>query len=997
MTAGTIVIGLLNGLTIGLLAVGLVLIYKSNRFINLAQAQLGTLSALLLEKWVLDWGWNWWIACAFAVAVGIVTGIVVQSFFIRTLAKRTKSTVSMLLMTIGVSQILLALTYFPALTPSTATTDTEQYPQAFSSDVHLFGVQLTASSLLILILAPVLVVCLGSFLHFSVLGKKVRAVASNQDEAARCGISVNRVQALSWGLAGALAAISAVLAAPNQGSLIGSSLGPSLLVAALGAAAFGAFVSIPLALIGAIFLSVVSQIVAAETNNGGDAQLALLVLILLVILVRGKAIAAVFNSSGTVGSSTRPLRVPEALKDRWIIKHRTPGFATVAIAVGILLPLLPFFNSDGDRFLLVLVLVYAIVAVSLTVLVGWAGQVSLGHFALVGVGAYMVVRLGPHNWTFLGMTLFAGTVGAVVMVIVGLPALRIRGQALAVSTLALAVAAPAWLYGQSWFGQATDFGNQVNPILLGRGVGTPESELSLYMVALGLLVLVMLAAAGLRRSAPGRRVMAVRDNERAAAAFGINPSAVKLAALATSGFIAATAGVIWADAWHVVSTAQFAPELSIAIIALPVLGGLGSLGGAVAAACLIYLPTFFLATHLSGIFGDGTLGIGFALSVAGIGLIGTLLANPGGIAGSAQDGLEAVLLLADRRRAKISNSEQSSTTRPVSPTSAPVSTSRPLLPIGWDTSGPPSGPLSDSSPPLEATDISVAFGGILALDGATIRVDVGEVVGLIGPNGAGKTTLMNAISGLIQPAGGSVKLFGNEVIDLPATRRAHFDVARSFQDATLFAGLTVKETVLVALSYRRPVGFLSSILRLPWARLTENDSSLEADAILYGLGLERWADVLTSELSTGTRRICDLAAQIASRPKLLLLDEPTAGIAQREAEMFGPLLKRLRTELRCSVLIIEHDMPLLMGICDRIYALEAGRVIASGTPIEVRNDPLVVASYLGTRETAISRSGPGAPDRQTDFPADRGVAAHAGVVTTRTTTISDTHERGTSE
>ena len=219
------------------------------------------------------------------------------------------------------------------------------------------------------------------------------------------------------------------------------------------------------------------------------------------------------------------------------------------------MPLLPFFNSDGDRFLLVLVLVYAIVAVSLTVLVGWAGQVSLGHFALVGVGAYMVVRLGPHNWTFLGMTLFAGTVGAVVMVIVGLPALRIRGQALAVSTLALAVAAPAWLYGQSWFGQATDFGNQVNPILLGRGVGTPESELSLYMVALGLLILVMLAAAGLRRSAPGRRVMAVRDNERAAAAFGINPSAVKLAALATSGFIAATAGVIWADAWHVVSTA----------------------------------------------------------------------------------------------------------------------------------------------------------------------------------------------------------------------------------------------------------------------------------------------------------------------------------------------------------------------------------------------------------------------------------------------------------
>jgi ABC-type branched-subunit amino acid transport system ATPase component/ABC-type branched-subunit amino acid transport system permease subunit len=997
MTAGTIVIGLLNGLTTGLLAVGLVLIYKSNRFINLAQAQLGTLSALLLEKWVLDWGWNWWVACVLAVAVGIATGIVVQTLFIRTLAKRTKSTVSMLLMTIGVSQILLALTYFPALTPSTATTDTEQYPQAFVSNVHLFGVQLTASSLLILILAPVLVASLGSMLHFSVLGKKVRAVASNQDEAARCGISVNRVQALTWGLAGGLAAISALLAAPSQGSLIGSSLGPSLLVAALGAAACGAFVSIPAALIGAIFLSVVSQIVAAETNNGGDAQLALLVLILLVILVRGKAIAAVFNSSGLVGISNRPLRVPESLKDRWILKHRTAGLGTVGIAVGVLLPLLPFFSSDGNRFLLVLVLVYALVAVSLTILVGWAGQVSLGHFALVGVGAYMVVRLGPHNWTVLGMTLFAGVIGAVVMVIVGVPALRIRGLALAVSSLALAVVAPTWLYGQSWFGQATDFGNQVNPILLGRGLGTPESELSIYMVALGLLILVMLAAASLRRSVPGRLVMAVRDNERATAAFGINPSAVKLAALATSGFIAATAGVIWADAWHVVSTDQFGPELSIAIIALPVLGGLGSLGGAVGATCLIYLPTFFLAPHLSGIFGDGTLGIGFALSVAGIGLIGTLLANPGGIAGSAQDGFEAILLLADRRRTKTTNSEQYLTTGPASSAVAPATrTSRPLLPAGWDNSAQSSCLVPDTHPPLEVADISVSFGGVKALDGATIRVDVGEVVGLIGPNGAGMTTPLTAVWGLTHPTDGSVKLFGHEAVDLPATRRAHFGVARSFQDATLFAGLTVKETVQVALSYRRPVGFLSSMLRLPWARLTESDSSLDADAILIGLGLERSADVLTSELSTGTRRICDLAAQIASRPKLLLLDEPTAGIAQREAENFGPLLNRLRTELQCSVLIIEHDMPLLMGVCDRIYALEAGRVIASGTPVEVRNDRLVVASYLGTRETAISRSGPGSPDGE-DFSADHGTPARARVTTacTTDTDMSGTDERGT--
>jgi ABC-type branched-subunit amino acid transport system ATPase component len=251
---------------------------------------------------------------------------------------------------------------------------------------------------------------------------------------------------------------------------------------------------------------------------------------------------------------------------------------------------------------------------------------------------------------------------------------------------------------------------------------------------------------------------------------------------------------------------------------------------------------------------------------------------------------------------------------------------------------------------------------VVALDGPDLTVSPGEIVGLIGSNGAGKTTLMNVISGVIRPERGSVTVFGNEVIDLPPDFRAAFGLARSFQDASLFAGLTVRETIQVALAQRYKVGIVPAMLAAPWVRVTERRTLRAADAIIERFGLGLWADARTSELSTGTRRICDLAAQVATEPRLILLDEPTAGVAQREAEAFGPLLRQIRDELDCAVLVIEHDMPLLMGLCDRIYALEAGRVIAEGTPEAIRSDPRVVASYLGTTEAAITRSGSAGPE-----------------------------------
>ena len=257
---------------------------------------------------------------------------------------------------------------------------------------------------------------------------------------------------------------------------------------------------------------------------------------------------------------------------------------------------------------------------------------------------------------------------------------------------------------------------------------------------------------------------------------------------------------------------------------------------------------------------------------------------------------------------------------------------------------------------LRVESLQVRFAGVVAVDGVSMEVEPGEIVGLIGANGAGKSTLMNAVSGFV-PYHGAVEILGTPVGRRSPARRAALGLGRTFQSAELFPDLTVRETVLVALEARGPTSLLRTLLGTPGARRDETRKNDETDALLELLGLHRFSESFIADLSTGTRRITELACLLALEARLLCLDEPTAGVAQRETEAFGPLLRRIRDELDASILIVEHDMPLIMSISDRVHCMEAGQVIASGTPREVRNDPLVIASYLGTDERAIRRSG----------------------------------------
>ncbi|HEX3565317.1 MAG TPA: branched-chain amino acid ABC transporter permease/ATP-binding protein [Acidimicrobiales bacterium] len=963
MNSGTFVLGMLNGLIISLLAVGFVLLYKANRFLNLASAQLGVLSALLLLKFVNDWGWNWWLTFVTCVLVGVATGLLVERFIVAPVRRRTKSPVRLLILTIGISQVLLALTYIPGLAPVSQA----PFPQPFSSSVQLGGVVLSGMSLLTLIAVPLLLVLLTVFLEFTSLGKQIRAAAGNPDAARLCGISVSRVSLITWGMAGGLAAFAAILNGPTTSSFNAEALGPFLLMLTMGAAAFGAFVSFPIAVGGGLGLGLVYQIILAQTNNAGMAELAAFAVILLVVLVRGKAIGRAFATEGAAVPERPGLRVPEALRDSPFLKHGVRWLIGLSMLVAAVFPVLPYFKSN--QFLLVLVLIYALVGVSLTMVVGWSGQVSLGHFALVGVGAYLTARwAGQWGWSIVELLLVAGMVGAVVMVAIGLPALRVRGLTLAVTTLGLAVIAPDWAYQQGWLGGSTPFNEPVGTMTVLPGIGTIGSQLYLYYVVLVVLVLVVAAGATLRRSSVGRVMIAVRDNERAAASFGISPATVKLRVLALSGFVAASAGVFFAADWQSLSPTLFGSDVSIAVLAIPVIGGLGSIGGAVAAAVLLYMTTFFVGPHLSGVLGSVGQNVGFLLFLSGIAVIGSMMQFPTGIAGKAQDLWQAYLF---RKAAAATDAIDLGAVPPATggdggDRESVAAIERSATVWGFASIGihqrvgrrgqhTTVAPVAEAVP-LAVENLAVHFGGIAALIGAAIEVGPGQIVGLIGPNGAGKTTLMNAISGLIRPDQGSVRLFGHEVAGQPPNVRARYGLARSFQDASLFAGLTVTETVQVAMVQQERTLLVPAMVSAPRARAVERRSRQRASEIVAMFGLTPWADALTSELSTGMRRICDLAAQVASKPRLLLLDEPTAGVAQREAESFAPLVRRIRGDLGCSILVIEHDMPMLLGLCDKVYAMDAGAVSAAGTPTEVRNDRAVIASYLGTNAAAVARS-----------------------------------------
>jgi len=496
-------------------------------------------------------------------------------------------------------------------------------------------------------------------------------------------------------------------------------------------------------------------------------------------------------------------------------------------------------------------------------------------------------------------------------------------MALAMVTLGLATAVTSVLFSSTSYvggdagtpvGQQTIFGWNITAVL------HPERY---AVITLVVLTLCALAVLNLRRSRAGRRLIAVRTNERAAAALGVNVYAAKLYAFIVSAAIAALGGILLAFQFETIDYTAYDPFVSVLAGSYSVIGGVGYVGGAVQGSVL---ATGGLGTWLLDLFGTSVTN--YLPLIGGIGLLLMLLQNPNGLQSA---NLKALGLLKRRmgRPAKAAREAPLAT--------AAITRVTPAV--------------------LEVRDLAVHFGGVKAVDGVDLTLRAGTISGLIGPNGAGKTSAIDAITGFVRPARGAVMLNGVDITRWATYRRARAGVSRSFQSLELFEGVSVRENLLTASEERDFAAYATNLVR-PGKR----SYAAAAIAAIREFGLEPDLDLMPSELPYGRRRLVAIARAVASEPSVLLLDEPAAGLDENEAVEFAHLIRRLADTWGLAILVIEHDMKLVMSICDEITVIDFGSQIAHGTPEEIRHNPTVIAAYLGEPEDEAGADAPaGAP------------------------------------
>jgi branched-chain amino acid transport system permease protein len=584
----------------------------------------------------------------------------------------------------------------------------------------------------------------------------------------------------------------------------------------------------------------------------------------------------------------------------------------LAIAAGVCAVFaIPPLISNYWTFVATLGLVYAIVALSLVVLTGWLGQVSLAQASFMGIAGYVSVAVFHHwGWPFW----LAAPVGILatvpLTVLVGLVALRLSGFHLAAATVAFALAMQRFVFQFDFLTGGSEGYQAPKASIFGV---TFHSDLAYYLLVLVGGAGLAVAMRNLRVSRLGRAFLAVKTSEQASRSLAIDVTRVKLTGFVISGLIAGAGGVLYATLVGRLSPTGFDVAPSILFLAIALVGGIEHIAGAaVGGAAYALLPEFARTVHLNGNW--------VTVILAGTVLV-TVAGAPRGLVGSLT------------RR----NGRHDTETPP-----------QPIDLAAFDQLGENWGAWGArrAAPTLALEQGTVRFGGVTALDHVTLEVAGGQLVGLIGPNGAGKTTCFNVLTGFVPLAEGGVLL---DRAELPARpeRRAESGIARTFQTPLLFSGETVLGNLLIAAHHHTTAGLAGSLLRTRSAKREEVAARREAELILRALGLSHLASSPVHDLPFGTQRLVEIARALMVRPRILLLDEPAAGLSAEETLALGGLVRTIRDRLGASVLLIEHDVALVMALAERVYVLDFGHLIASGSAGDVQRDPAVRRAYLG--------------------------------------------------
>ena len=628
---GVVVTGVVLGSVTALTAMGLILIYRATRVVNFAYLAMGGVGGVLGVQLYLRAQWPWLAAVIVGVVVSTATGGLTDVLVIRRLARSSRVIVTVA--TIGLAQLLAGIELLTPELFGAKTFVVGSFATPPKLRWHVQPVVLTGSHVLVMASVPVVLGGLAWFLLRSRVGVAVRAAAENPDRARLLGIPVRRVSTIVWALAGALSGFSFLLRAPFQGVTPDVIVGPGLLLAALAAAVVARMESLPVALGAGLGLGVLEQLVLWSADEPALTDVAFLAVILIALLVRGapaqmrtdECTTSPWSTSGATRGAGDVHRL------RWYGPARLGIILTaVVVAAGA-----PVAFGPSAVNLMSVAAVWCAVAVSLTLLTGWAGHISLGQFALVGCGAVVAGNIVEHTHVDLFVALLvSGAAAGFVAIVLGLPAFRIGGPFLAVTTLAFAVAFDSYFLNPTYFSGWIPQDIGARPVLWQRF--PLEHETAMYELSLGLLACTVFVAVCLRRARAGRVLIAVRDNQRTAETMGVPSTRVKLWAFGLSGVVAGMAGALHVVLLHGARLGSYQPVQSLEVFSLAVIGGIMSVGGV-----LLGVVMFRLI---------GGIAPAYRLVLTGTGLLVVLLVIPGGLAQAvAQAGDWTVRLLLRRR------------------------------------------------------------------------------------------------------------------------------------------------------------------------------------------------------------------------------------------------------------------------------------------------------------------------------------------------------------